>query len=82
MGSKFSHPGLVGWKMTLKQLALRMHCSKCGRKAAHAATDALSRAGLTSLGPEPCRAQADHHGFPSRESPVTISGWKSPCAKR
>ena len=72
---------LVGWKMTLKELALRMPCSKCGRKAAHAAADALSQAGLTSLGSEPCRAQADHHGFPSRGSPVTISGWKSPCAK-
>jgi len=25
---------LVGWKMTLKELALRMHCSQCGKKAA------------------------------------------------
>ena len=25
---------LVGWKMTLKELALRMRCSKCGKKAA------------------------------------------------
>jgi hypothetical protein len=24
---------LVGWKMTLEELALRMRCSKCGRKA-------------------------------------------------
>jgi hypothetical protein len=27
-------PRLVGWKMTLKQLALRMRCSRCGQKAA------------------------------------------------
>jgi len=25
---------LVGWQMTLKQLAQRMRCSKCGKKAA------------------------------------------------
>jgi hypothetical protein len=25
---------LVGWKMTLNELALRMRCSRCGRKAA------------------------------------------------
>jgi hypothetical protein len=25
---------LVGWKMTLKELALRMRCSQCGKKAA------------------------------------------------
>ena len=25
---------LVGWKTTLKQLALRMRCSQCGKKAA------------------------------------------------
>jgi len=25
---------LVGWRMTLKELALRMRCSRCGRKAA------------------------------------------------
>jgi hypothetical protein len=25
---------LVGWKITLKQLALRMRCSQCGKKAA------------------------------------------------
>lgn len=25
---------LVGWSMTLKELALRMRCSRCGRKAA------------------------------------------------
>ena len=25
---------LVGWKMTLKELALRMRCSRCGKKAA------------------------------------------------
>jgi hypothetical protein len=24
---------LVGWKMTLKELALWMRCSRCGRKA-------------------------------------------------
>jgi hypothetical protein len=23
---------LVGWKMTLRELALRMRCSRCGRK--------------------------------------------------
>src|SRR5215470_3575609 len=39
----------------------------------HADTGALSQVGLTSLGSEPCKAQADHHGFPSRGSPVTIS---------
>jgi len=47
----------------------------------HAAAGARSHAGLTSLGSEPCKSQADHHGFPSRGSPVTISAWKSPCAK-
>jgi hypothetical protein len=25
---------LVGWKMTLKELALRMRCSRCGKKPA------------------------------------------------
>jgi hypothetical protein len=25
---------LVGWKVTLKELALRMRCSQCGKKAA------------------------------------------------
>ena len=25
---------LVGWKMTLRELALRMRCSRCGKKAA------------------------------------------------
>ena len=25
---------LVGWKMTLKELTLRMRCSRCGKKAA------------------------------------------------
>ena len=25
---------LVGWSITLKELALRMRCSKCGRKTA------------------------------------------------
>jgi hypothetical protein len=25
---------LVGWKVTLKELALRMRCSRCGKKAA------------------------------------------------
>jgi hypothetical protein len=25
---------LVGWSVTLKELALRMRCSKCGKKAA------------------------------------------------
>ena len=25
---------LVGWKMTLKEVALRMRCSRCGRKSA------------------------------------------------
>lgn len=25
---------LVGWKVTLKELALRMRCSRCGRRAA------------------------------------------------
>ena len=25
---------LVGWSMTLKELAVRMRCSQCGRKAA------------------------------------------------
>jgi hypothetical protein len=25
---------LVGWKVTLKEIALRMRCSRCGKKAA------------------------------------------------
>jgi hypothetical protein len=25
---------LVGWSVTLKELALRMHCSRCGKNAA------------------------------------------------
>jgi len=28
------HLGLVGWKMTLKELVLRMRSSRCGKKAA------------------------------------------------
>src|SRR5262249_32451617 len=34
---------LVGWKVTLKQLALRMRCSKCGKKAAEVVAVARPR---------------------------------------
>ena len=34
---------LVGWKVTLKQLALRMRCSRCGRKDAEVAAVARPR---------------------------------------
>jgi hypothetical protein len=34
---------LVGWKVTLKELALRMRCSKCGKKAAEVVAVARSR---------------------------------------
>ena len=34
---------LVGWKMTLKELALRMRCSRCGKKAAEVAAVARPR---------------------------------------
>jgi len=39
---------LVGWKVTLKQLALRMRCSKCGKKAAEVV-------GLRGRGRAACR---------------------------
>ena len=34
---------LVGWKMTLKELALRMRCSQCGKKAAEVVAVARPR---------------------------------------
>jgi len=34
---------LVGWKMALRELALRMHCSQCGRKAAEVVAVARPR---------------------------------------
>jgi len=34
---------LVGWKMTLRELALRMRCSRCGRKAAEVVAIARPR---------------------------------------
>jgi hypothetical protein len=35
---------LVGWKMTLKELALRMRCSKCGKRAAEVVAVARAEA--------------------------------------
>ena len=35
---------LVGWQMTLKELALRMRCSRCGKKAAEAVAVARPQA--------------------------------------
>jgi bacterioferritin-associated ferredoxin len=34
---------LVGWELTLRELALRMRCSKCGRKAAEVVAVAKPR---------------------------------------
>ena len=34
---------LVGWRITLKKLALRMRCSRCGRKAAEVVAVTRSR---------------------------------------
>ena len=34
---------LVGWKMTLRELALRMRCSRCGKKAAEVVAVARPR---------------------------------------
>jgi len=34
---------LVGWKMPLKELALRMRCSRCGKKAAEVVAVARPR---------------------------------------
>jgi hypothetical protein len=34
---------LVGWSMTLKELALRMRCSKCGNKSAEVVAVARPR---------------------------------------
>ena len=34
---------LVGWKVTLKELAVRMRCSKCGNKAAEVVAVARPR---------------------------------------
>ena len=34
---------LVGWKVTLKELALRMRCSQCGKKAAEVVAVARPR---------------------------------------
>ena len=35
---------LVGWKMTLRELALRMRCSRCGKKAAEVVAVARAQA--------------------------------------
>jgi hypothetical protein len=34
---------LIGWRITLKELALRMRCSKCGKKAAEVVAVARPR---------------------------------------
>jgi hypothetical protein len=34
---------LVGWKVTLRDLALRMRCSRCGKKAAEVMAVAMPR---------------------------------------
>jgi hypothetical protein len=34
---------IVGWRMTLKELALRMRCSQCGKKAAEVVAVARPR---------------------------------------
>jgi hypothetical protein len=34
---------IVGWKVTLRELALRMRCSRCGRKAAEVVAVARPR---------------------------------------
>jgi hypothetical protein len=34
---------LLGWKVTLKELALRMRCSRCGKKAAEVVAVARPR---------------------------------------
>jgi bacterioferritin-associated ferredoxin len=34
---------LLGWKVTLKELALRMRCSRCGKKAAQVVAVARPR---------------------------------------
>jgi len=34
---------LVGWKVTLRELALRMRCSRCGKKAAEVVAVAIPR---------------------------------------
>jgi hypothetical protein len=34
---------LVGWKVTLRELALRMRCSRCGKKAAEVVAVARPR---------------------------------------
>ena len=39
---------LVGWKMTLAELALRMRCSRCGKKAAEVLAISIPR--LRGLG--------------------------------
>ena len=35
---------LVGWSVTLKELAVRMRCSKCGKKAAEVVADREAQA--------------------------------------
>jgi hypothetical protein len=42
---------LVGWKMTLKELAPRMRCSSCGRKAAEVVAVARPRPGGVTKNP-------------------------------
>ena len=66
-------PGHSTSAAIIRQLAPAMRAPVSEHVQSHAAAGALSQAGLTSLGSEPCRAQADHQGFPIRGSRVTIS---------
>ena len=66
-------PGHSTSAAIIRPLAPAMRAPVSEHVQSHAAAGALSQAGLASLGSEPCRAQADHQGFPIRGSPVTIS---------
>ena len=59
---------LVGWKVTLKDLALRMRCSRCGKQAAEVVAVALCRRALYMICLDDAQRPADDRAL--RESRV------------
>jgi len=58
---------LVGWKMTLKELALRMRCSRCGLKAAEVVAVAKPRPRGVAMATDPASAPRT-----TREAPLRM----------
>ena len=80
---------LVGWKVTLRELALRLRCSRCGKKAAEVVAVATSKAPLILTAPlRTCRAppiagrQQSGHPVPITHRPTPNGQSRGECAAR